>query len=312
MKRIPIIMDVDTGIDDAIALYLAAGSKELDIKGITVVAGNQTIDKTLRNTLKIAELLKLEVPVAKGAMKPLLGEGVTAEEAHGESGLGFYVGEELNYPLSELSAVELMADIISNSDEKITLVPVGPLTNIATFLLAYPHLKDKVDKICLMGGGSFEFNQGYTAEFNFYCDPEAANIVFQSGIPIIMCGLDVTHKAYITKEEIDKMVNNDDSELAKITKQMLDFYYEGYVSRTNLPGGVLHDSVAVAYLINEDMFKRFEAYVTIDLEGQYSRGASIVDRANTLNKKPNAFVVTDVNRDELIRISIERFQNIVK
>lgn len=311
MKRLPIIMDVDTGVDDAIALYLGAGSEELDIKGITVVAGNQTLEKTVRNTLKIAELLKLSVPIAKGASHPILGKGITAEEAHGNSGLGFHVGEESNYPLSNLSAVDLMADIISNSDEKIILVPTGPLTNIATFLLAYPHLKERLEKICLMGGSSFESNQGYAAEFNFYCDPEAAKIVFESGIPIIMCGLDVTHKAYITREEIDKMVSND-SELAKVTKQMLDFYYNSYRRRTNLAGAVLHDSVAVAYLINKEMFTGFDAYVTIDLEGQYTRGASIIDGDNTLKKSNNAFVVTDIDREVLIDITIKRFQEITK
>lgn len=309
MKRLPIIMDVDTGIDDAIALYLVAGSEELDLKGITVVAGNQTLNKTLRNTLKIAQMLKLNVPVAKGAAHPLLREGVVAEEAHGESGLGIYVGENVNYPTSDLSAVELMASIIESSQEKITLLPVGPLTNIATFLLSYPHLKEKIGTICLMGGGAFTYNQSLAAEFNIFVDPEAAQIVFNAGIPIIMCGLDVTHKAYITREEIDKLVDND-SELAKATKEMIDFYYNSYVTRTNIPGAVLHDSVAAAYLINKDMFSGFDAYVEIDLEGKYTRGATIVDGANVLGKKPNAFVVTDLDRKALIDLTIDRFQKI--
>lgn len=310
MKKLPIIMDVDTGIDDAIALYLVAASEELDLKGVTVVAGNQTINKTLRNTLKIAEMLKLDVPVAKGAVKPLLGQGVTAGEAHGESGLGFHVDETTNYPLSKMSAVELMAHIIENSKEKITLLPTGPLTNIATFLLAYPHLKERISKICLMGGGALDYNQSLAAEFNIFVDPEAAAIVFKSGIPIIMCGLDVTHKAYITREEIDRLVDND-SQLAKVTKEMMDFYYNSYITRYNIPGAVLHDSVAAAYLIDPDMFKGFEAYVEIDLDGKFTRGATIVDGANMLGKDPNAFVVTDLDRNALIELTIERFQKII-
>ena len=310
MKRLPIIMDVDTGIDDAIALYLVAGSEELDLRGITVTSGNQTIEKTLRNTLKIAEMLKLDVPVAKGALKPLLCEVVVAEEAHGESGLGFEVDESTNYPLSELSAVELMADIIEKSDEKITLLPTGPLTNIATFLLAYPHLKERISKICLMGGGALDYNQSFAAEFNIFVDPEAAAIVFKSGIPIIMCGLDVTHKAYITREEIDKLVDND-SELAKVTKQMMDFYYNSYVTRYTIPGAALHDSVAAAYLIDPEMFEGFEAYVEIDLDGKFTRGATLVDGANMLGKKANAFVVTDLDRDALIDLTIKRFHKII-
>lgn len=311
MKIIPIIMDVDTGIDDAIALYLVAGSEELELKGITVAAGNQTINKTLRNTLKIADMLRLNVPIAKGAVKPLLGEGVTAEEAHGESGLGFHVDENVNYPLSPMSAVELMAHIIQNSQEKITLLPTAPLTNIATFLLAYPHLKDRIEKICLMGGGALDFNQSLAAEFNIYVDPEAAKIVFNSGIPIIMCGLDVTHKAYITKDEIERLVDND-SELSKATKQMMEFYYNSYVTRYTIPGAALHDSVAAAYLIAPQMFKGFHAYVEIDTDGKYTRGASIVDANNTLGKRPNAYVVTELDREAFIKLTIERFKKITE
>ncbi len=311
MKKLPIIMDVDTGIDDAIALYLVAGSEELDLRGITVASGNQTIDKTLRNTLIIAEMLKLDVPVAKGSIKPLLCEVVVAEEAHGESGLGFEVDENINYPLSEMSAVELMAEIIEKSDEKITLLPTAPLTNIAAFLLAYPHLKDKIESICLMGGGALDCNQSLAAEFNIFVDPEAAQIVFSSGIPIVMCGLDVTHKAYITKEEIERLVDND-SELAGTTEKMMEFYYNSYVTRTNIPGAVLHDSVAAAYLIDKTMFTGFDAYVEVDLTGKYTRGATIVDGANMLGKKPNAFVVTDLDRDALIKLTIDRFQKITE
>lgn len=304
-------MDMDPGIDDALALYLVAASKEVDLKGITVVAGNQSINKTLRNTLKLAEMLKLDVPVAKGAVKPLLGQGITAEEAHGESGLGFHVDDIVNYPLSEMSAVNLMAHIIENSDERITILATGPLTNIATFLLTYPHLKERISKICLMGGGAFDYNQGLAAEFNIFVDPEAAHIVFKSGTPIIMCGLDVTHKAYITREEIDKLVDND-SKLAKVTKEMMDFYYNSYISRYKIPGAVLHDSVAAAYLIKPEIFKGINAYVEVDLEGKFTRGATIVDGANTLGNEPNALVVMDIDRDALIELTIERFQRIIK
>lgn len=310
MAKRKILMDVDTGIDDAIALFLVAGSPELDLLGVTVVAGNQTLDKTLKNTLKVAEMLKLDIPVSKGAGRPFLHAGIIAEDTHGEGGLGLFEGGEPNYLASELSAIELMEKIIGEADSKITLVPTGPLTNIATFLLANPHLKDKIDTICLMGGGALKGNKSITAEFNFLADPEAAHIVFKSGIPIIMCGLDVTHKAYITRDEIDTLVSND-SEIAKAAKGMLDFYHTSYLRRTKLPGAPLHDSVAVAYLVNPELFSGFDAYVEIDLEGELTRGASITDGLNLLGKESNAFVVNDIHRDKLIKLTIERFDKLI-
>lgn len=310
MKPRPIIMDVDTGIDDALALFLVAGSKELDLKGITVVAGNQTLDKTLSNTLKMVEMLRLDIPVAKGATKPILGKGITAADVHGDSGLGLFDEKPAKISASDLSSVELISNICENSDEKITLVPTGPLTNIATFLLSYPHLKTKIDCICLMGGGALLGNRTVSAEFNFYCDPEAAQIVFQSEIPIIMCGLDVTHEAYITKEEIERLVSYK-SPVATAAKQMLSFYYDSYMRRTNLGGAALHDSVPVAYLIRPELFGGLNAYVEIDLEGKLTRGSSICDGMNLLERDSNAFVVTSVNREKFIDLTIERFQNLV-
>lgn len=310
MKTRPIIMDVDTGIDDALALFLVAGSEELNLKGITVVAGNQTLDKTLSNTLKMVEMLGLDIPVAKGAAKPILGEGVTAADVHGDSGLGLFDEKPAILKESNLSAIELIAQICENSEDKITLVPTGPLTNIATFLLSYPHLKAKIDSICLMGGGALLGNITATAEFNFYCDPEAAQIVFQSGLPIVMCGLDVTHQAYIKKEEIERLVNHK-NKLAIAAKQMLSFYYDSYMRRTKLGGAALHDSVAVAYLIKPELFDGFHGYVEIDLEGKFTRGTSICDGMNLLGKEKNAFVVNKVNREKFIDLTIERFENLI-
>lgn len=310
MEKRKIIMDVDTGIDDAIALFLVAGSPELDLLGITVAAGNQTLDKTLKNTLKVSEMLQLKIPVAKGAGGPFLYDSIIAEDTHGEGGLGLFEGNDPNYPLSELSAVQLMEKIVGEADGKITLLPTGPLTNIATFLLANPHLKEKIDMICLMGGGALKGNKSITAEFNFLADPEAAHIVFKAGIPIIMCGLDVTHQAYITREEIDKLVSND-SEIAKAAKDMLDFYHSSYLRRTKLPGAPLHDSVAAAYLIAPELFGGFDAYVEIDLEGDLTRGASITDGLNLLGKESNAYVVNEINREKLIELTIERFDKLI-
>ena len=206
MKKIPILMDVDTGIDDAIALMFAMQSDKLDIKGITAVAGNQVIEKTLRNTLDVVEFAgRSDIPIAKGAASPLVRKLEIAGDTHGESGLG-----SAKLPLAEkqpedIDAVGLMRKVLEESDEKVILVPTGPLTNIALLLLAYPHVKEKIEKIVLMGGGAFEGNATPTAEFNIWVDPEAASVVFNSGLPVVLVGLDVTMKAYVTLEDINAM-----------------------------------------------------------------------------------------------------------
>lgn len=181
MTKTPIIMDVDTGIDDAIALTVALQAKSLDIKGITVVAGNQTIEKTLKNTLDVVEYLgRTDIPVAKGAEKPLVAPQIIAEETHGESGLGSAKLPAASIQPVEEDAVSFMRRVLEESDEKITLVPTGPLTNIALLLMAYPHVKEKIEKIVVMGGGAFEGNASATSEFNILVDPHAASVVFAS------------------------------------------------------------------------------------------------------------------------------------
>ena len=204
MQKIPILIDCDPGHDDAVMLMLAIGSGLFDIKAITTSAGNQTQEKTLKNALKILALLGSDIPVFRGCEKPLFRNLIIADYVHGEMGLD---GPDLPEPTQQpeaQSATEAMARILTDSPEKITLVPTGPLTNIATLLLAYPHLKPKIERISLMGGGIFRGNMTPTAEFNIYVDPEAAAVVFNAGVPITMCGLDVTHKALVFQEDIDR------------------------------------------------------------------------------------------------------------
>lgn len=201
----PIIIDCDPGHDDAIAILLAlAHPGELDIRGITTVGGNQILDKITDNALKILSFVNADIPVAKGAAAPLLGKLVTGEEAHGESGMDGPALPASKFKPVEQGAVEFMLEIIRASEEKITLVPTAPLTNIALLIMAYPEVKERIEKISLMGGGLAYGNVTRTAEFNIYVDPEAARIVFESGIPIVMSGLDVTDKAAIFEEEIQE------------------------------------------------------------------------------------------------------------
>ena len=205
MKKIPVILDGDPGHDDAIAWVLAKGSQEMDILGVTSVCGNQTIEKTTYNARRICTLIGLDAPMAMGRLRPLISEPIIAPTVHGESGLDGPALPEPAYPLLEMDAVTLMAKLLEESPEPVTLIPTGPLTNVAALLLAYPELKSKIARISLMGGGVQYGNWTPAAEFNILVDPEAADVVFSSGIPIIMAGLDVTEKAMIFPEDFERI-----------------------------------------------------------------------------------------------------------
>lgn len=299
MDKIPVIIDCDPGHDDALMLMLAHGSGRFDIRAVTISAGNQTQAKTLQNALKILTLIgATDIPVFHGAEKPLFRELVIADYVHGETGLD---GPALPVPQIQaqpVSAVEGIAAILAAADAPVTIVPTGPLTNIATFLLAYPHLKNKIERISLMGGGIFRGNMTPLAEFNVYADPEAAAIVFRAGVPITMCGLDVTHKALVYQKDIElfrALGNNTGRAAADLMDFFSIFYRE---NRVELNGGAaLHDPCAIAWLINPGIFRTKPCYVDVETKGELTRGATVVDFYNTLHLEPNAIVAFDLDRD---------------
>ncbi len=298
MYTIPVIIDCDPGHDDALMLMLAYGSGRFDIKAVTVSAGNQTQAKTLQNALKILTLIgATHIPVYRGAEKPLFGDLVIADYVHGETGLD---GPSLPVPEMQaqaVSAVEGIARVLSASEIPVTIVPTGPLTNIATFLLAYPHLKSKIQRISLMGGGIFRGNMTPLAEANIYADPEAAAIVFRAGVPITMCGLDVTHKALVFKKDIG-LLRALGNRTGKAAADLMDFYSVFYnENRAELDGGAaLHDPCAIAWLMNPGIFTTKSCYVDVETRGELTRGTTVVDFYNTLQKEPNATVAYDIDR----------------
>ena len=311
MKKIPILIDCDPGHDDAVMLMLAIGSNLFDIKAITTSAGNQTQAKTLKNALKILHLLETDIPVYKGCDKPLFRNLIIADYVHGEMGLD---GPSLSEPTQQpepQSAVEAMARILADSPEKITLVPTGPLTNIATFLLAYPHLKPKIERISLMGGGAFRGNMTPTAEFNIYVDPEAAAVVFSSGVPITMCGLDVTHKALVFQEDIDRFraIGN---KTGHVVADLMDFFSIFYRrERPELNGGAaLHDPCAIAWLIDPTMFTSKPCYVAVETTGTLTTGTTVVDFFDIMKQPANADVVYDVDRERYMNLIYEAVQKL--
>lgn len=304
MKKRPIIIDCDPGHDDAIALVLAFASEKLDVKAVTIVGGNQTLDKTVLNARKVLSYAGINAPIAKGADKPLMRDLIIAPEVHGETGLD---GPDLGEPTIDIvkeEAVELIAKIVSESDEKITLVPTGALTNIARFLLAYPQLKDKIEMISLMGGAADLGNWTPSAEFNILVDPEAAKIVFDSGIKIAMAGLDVTHKALIYKEDTER-IRNVGNKVAVMVAELMDFF-EKFHMDMGFEGSPLHDPCAVAYLINPDIFTTKKAKVNVETKGEHTLGCTVADYKADVK---NVDVLLDVDREKFVDMLVDAMKS---
>ncbi len=294
--RIPVLLDGDPGHDDAMAWMLAKASPALDIRGITSVCGNQTIEKTTYNALRVMTLLGIDAPMAKGRPGPLVAEPMVAPSVHGESGLdGPVLPEPDREPLS-CSAAELMAKVLSESKEPVYLVPTGPLTNVASLLLSHPELKEKI-------GGIAHGNWTPAAEFNILVDPEAADIVFRSGVPITMAGLDVTEKALIFPEDFERIraVGNP---VARIVAEWLEFFYRFHREK-GYAGAPVHDAVAVAALVAPQLFTVEEMHVDIEVAGDYTRGATVGDRHHLTSAAPNARVIMGVDRDGFADLLVE-------
>lgn len=307
MEKIKVILDGDPGHDDAIAWVMANAAKELDILAITTVGGNQTIEKTTYNAGRICALIGLDVAIGKGAAMPLMREPMNAPSVHGKSGLDGPVLPEPLREISKLSAVELIADKVKNSDTKVTLVPTGPLTNIATFLLTYPELKDKIERISLMGGGIGFGNWTPAAEFNILADPEAAAVVFESGIPIVMAGLDVTEKALIKPEDV-KRIKAVGNNVSTIVGEWLDFFYKFHLS-LGYEGAPIHDAVAVLALLHPEILDMQDMYVEVETKGKYCVGATIGDVRGYTGKKPNARVIMGIDREKFVDLLVKSCEN---
>lgn len=305
MSKIPVILDVDTGVDDAVAILHALASDRLQILGISTVAGNQTVEKTTRNTLAVLELLgHTEIPVARGAAAPLFRPLRPAPKIHGESGLG---NAQLPPPAKkeeEADAVSCLCRWIEASPRPVTIVAVGPLTNMAVLLCACPHLKSRIERMVLMGGGAFRGNSTPASEFNIWQDPEAAHIVFKAGIPLVMCGLDVTMKAYATDKDIDAFAALG-NRAGQFCAQAFRFYYDFHMSgeRGKLPGCAVHDAVAVMVLTHPEILQGKDAYVEVDIDGEHTLAATAADfrDRNRLHEK-NAKVILDIDREAFIRL----------
>ena len=292
MNKRPIIIDTDPGIDDALAIAIALFSEELDVRLITTVAGNVSLDKVTYNALRLLKLFKKEVPVAKGADAPLILPLLDASNVHGLSGMeGFDFEEPDDHLLLKENAVDAMRRVILESEEPITLVPIAPLTNVALLLKTYPEVKANIREIVLMGGTAARGNKGVLSEFNVATDPEAAKIVFDCGLPLVMAGLDVGWKALVLPEDSAKM-----PQLGEVGRMAYCLFqkYRGGSMKTGLK---MYDSCAIAYLLKPEMYEMVETTVDVELHGTMTAGCTLVDLKGYLGKPHNAKVCMDIDQE---------------
>ena len=304
-----VILDCDPGHDDALAILLAA--KHLDVLGLTTVAGNQHIDKVTTNALKILEFSEMtHIPVAKGCELPLVKPPMYAPEVHGESGLDGPALPIPTTPLEPRHGVDFLIDTVMDHDE-VTLIPTGPLTNVASALRREPRIAQRIPLISLMGGGLTCGNSTATAEFNMYVDPEAAHVVFSSGIPIKMCGLNLTRQANATHVEIARCraLGN---RTGQIVAELLVFFAGTVKEIFGITGGSLHDPCAVAALIDPTLIEFEPMHVAVELKGEHTYGMTVCDHRHlrgigneirAIGKRKGQ----EPNAEVGLRIDVERF-----
>jgi pyrimidine-specific ribonucleoside hydrolase len=312
-----VILDCDPGHDDALAILLACASPELDILGITTVAGNAGLANTTRNALRVLTLLgRTDIPVAAGAERPLVRDSLVQPAFHGESGLDGADLPEATVGARSETAIELTAALVRASSRPITLVPTGPLTNIALFLRAFPALRERIGAISLMGGSLGVGNTTASAEFNIWQDPEAAAIVFDAGVPILMAGLDVTHRALVLPADIARL-DALGTRTGRVFADLMRFFAIHHRDRYGWEGPPIHDAVAVGVLVAPWLIVRRSMRIDVDAGDGPTRGRTVGDavgdaegvgdrRAGGVgDRRANAEVGVDLDRAAFIDLVID-------
>ncbi len=300
-----IVHDCDPGHDDAIALMLALASPEVEILGVTTVAGNQTLEKTTANAIRVLDHLGYEhIPVAAGAPRPLVRERSVAAEVHGDSGLdGPALPPPSRAPVAE-HAIDWIARTLQEHPGQVTLVPTGPLTNIALLLARHPEVEARIERVVLMGGAIGEGNVTPAAEFNVWADPEAARRVFSSSLEVTMVGLDVTHRALVTQAHADRLAATGTA--GRLTADLLGFYGRHHRARYGWDGAPVHDAVAVAHVIDEQILETRHCGVRIDTGPELSRGRTYVDLWGAAGWEPNCEVAVDIDSERFLDLLVTR------
>jgi purine nucleosidase len=290
-----VILDCDPGHDDALAILLAQGAAEIDVAAVTTVAGNHPLALTTLNALRVCELAGMrDVPVAAGCASPLLRELVTAPEIHGEAGLEGHAWPPPSLrPVSE-HAVDVIIDLVMSSPDEITLVPIGPLTNIAVALRREPRLAGCVREVVVMGGSFTRGNVTPAAEFNVFVDPEAAAVVFGAGWPVTMVGLDVTEQVLAREEQLERIAALD-TPVSRAVAGLLRFYGESQLRETGSPHPPVHDPCAVAGVARPQLLEVRPARVEVELSGRLTAGMTVTDFRPSPDHPVNAEVATTID-----------------
>lgn len=304
MEKRKIILDCDPGHDDAVAILMAAKHPQIDLLGITVVAGNQTLEKTTVNALNVCQFLELDVSVYGGMSLPMVRDRqVIADDIHGETGLDGPVFAPLTKKLESKHAVQYIIDTLMSSDGDITLVPTGPLSNIAMAMRMEPRILPKIREIVIMGGAYGVGNVTPAAEFNIVADAEAAYVVFNSNRPIVMMGLDLTRQALCYPEIIERMEKAGNN-AAKLFADLMRFFGKTQKQVFGWEGGPLHDPTCIAYLIDQDCIELKPMYTEIEIRSERCYGRTVCDFFGITGKEPNAKVAVTLDK--------ERFWNLVE
>lgn len=300
-----VIIDVDTGIDDALALVLALNSNKLNVRGITTVSGNTPLEFATENTLKVLKLLGREdIQVYKGCNKPKARDIIFRDSVHGENGLAGQLKNLETKQANKKHAVDYIIDEVNSYPGEISLIMLAPLTNLAMAFEKAPEIKNKIKELYIMGGVvDGRGNESPVAEFNFYIDPESAYEVLHSGVPIKLIGLDVTRKAQLLEEELDNI--KDKSDLAKFVYNVSKYYIDKYSVGKEVRSCALHDPLAVAVAIDEDVVVMKDYFVDVEYSSRLCDGQSICDFNNRYGNKPNVKVALELKRDKFMKMFLE-------
>ena len=314
MIKKKIILDCDPGHDDAVAIMLAAASKDIEILGITCVGGNATLENTQQNALKVCSLIdRTDISIYAGAYKPIKFDLVTAEHVHGKSGLdieGKPIEIKNNYKIKDMHAVDFIIYTCQAQNEPIYLCPTGPLTNIAQALQKDPSIAKKIKEIVFMGGAAMTLgNITPAAEFNIYVDPHAANIVLNSGIPLVMLGLDVTHKVNVNDQIISEIQQNN-NQSSNFFADLMKFYSKFHRKLYQTDETPLHDPCVIAYLIDSPIFQGKMVNVQVEENSKLTRGETVVDWYGVTNRPVNCNVITEANKINFFSLLKKELKNL--
>ena len=306
---IPVLLDCDPGHDDAIAIMLAVADPAIDLRAVTTVAGNVTLEHTTRNALRVLDVVgRPDIPVAAGRARPLVRELSTAASMHGESGLAGPLPAEPSRAALEISALALIERTLASAERPVTLVATGALTNMADVVTELPDLHDRIERIVLMGGAVELGNWTPAAEFNIWVDPQAADLVFSSGIPVTMIGLEVTHRAWLSDEHADALRGT--TSCGQFVAELLDHFVGFHQERFGWPGAPIHDAVTIAHLIDPTLVTTMPMNVRIETQSELTVGRTVCDRWQVTDLPANAEVGLDIDRDRFVQLLMDRLRSI--